>query len=209
MKPDPQLIKIVESLSVAVTADLAEQLQTFKNELLRANEKINLVSRQNSAAVIDRLIADSLAIADCITPPPGAKLLDIGSGAGFPWIPIKLVHREIIVASVDTNRRKIEFQRSVARLLQLNNCEFYAERVQSLVAQSADMAVAKAVSDVASLLEWAAPHLKSGGSLILPRSVKDQFADGSLSFGWELAEERAYGTAIERDSGKLLIFRKL
>lgn len=209
MKPDPQIVRIAKSLSVRVTADLAGQLQIFKDELLRTNDRVNLVSRQDSAVVVDRLIADSLVIADYMTPIPGAKLLDIGSGAGFPWIPIKLVHRELNVVSVDANRRKIEFQRSITRLLKLNHCEFFPERIESIPPQSADVVVAKAVTGLATLETWAAPHTKSGGLLILPRGATEEFASGSPGPGWALVEKKAYGTTVAQNSGKLLIFRKL
>jgi 16S rRNA (guanine527-N7)-methyltransferase len=192
-----------------LTDDISRQLQTFKDELLRANAKMNLVSRQNSATVIDRLIADSLMIADYIRSEPGTKLLDIGSGAGFPWIPVKIVHCELMIVSVDANRRKIEFQRSVARLLNLEQCEFFPERVESIPQQQADVAVAKAVSDLGSLLNMAAPHVKAGGMLILPRSAREEPVEESPDSGWKFVQKKPYKTAFTQDAGKLLIFRKL
>ena len=96
-------------------------LEKFKAHLLEVNRKINLVSRQDSSKVVDDLIADSLAILKLIDYPHPRELLDIGSGAGFPWIVHKIVRQDLQIISVDSNQRKIEFQRESARLLGLSN----------------------------------------------------------------------------------------
>ena len=70
---------------------LQELLEKFKAHLLDVNRKINLVSRHDSSKVVDDLIADSLAILKLIDYPHSAKVLDVGSGAGFPWIVHKIV----------------------------------------------------------------------------------------------------------------------
>lgn len=207
MTSESEFRKLAESLAVSISPDFVRQLKTFKKELLRANARINLISRKESDLVIDRLLADSIFIAGRIPSGTGATLLDIGSGAGFPWIPIKLIHPDLRIVSVDANRRKIEFQRSLARKLELADCEFHAVRVEELAPQAADFAIAKAVGDLKTLQNWALPHLKAGGLLLLPRALDE--ADHDIIAGLELVSAEPYGTLQQAQRAKLLMLRRL
>jgi 16S rRNA (guanine527-N7)-methyltransferase len=150
-----------------------ELLEKLKAHLLDVNRKINLVSRQDSSKVVDDLIADSLAILKLIDYPHYAKVLDVGSGAGFPWIVHKIIRQDLQIISVDSNQRKIEFQRESARILGLGQCVFYAARVETIAELDADFCIAKALGSVELICDLAARHLKASGKLVLPRSAKE------------------------------------
>jgi 16S rRNA (guanine527-N7)-methyltransferase len=185
-----------------------ELIDKFKTHLLDVNRKINLVSRQDSSRVVDGLIADSLAILKLIDYPPSARVLDIGSGAGFPWIVHKIVRQDLQVISVDSNRRKIEFQRESARLLGLRQCTFQAARIESLEAVDADFCIAKALGSVKLICRLAARHLKSSGRLVLPRSAREVVeAFAMLELGFVVEGKMEYEAAGR--GAKLLVLRKM
>jgi 16S rRNA (guanine527-N7)-methyltransferase len=149
-----------------------ELLERFKAHLLDVNRKINLVSRQDSFKVVENLIADSLAILKLIDYPHAARVLDVGSGAGFPWIIHKIVRQDLQIISVDSNQRKIEFQRESARILGLRQCVFHAARIETIAELEADFCIAKAFGSVELICVLTTRHLKASGKLVLPRSAK-------------------------------------
>jgi 16S rRNA (guanine527-N7)-methyltransferase len=155
-------------------------LEEFKTHLLEVNRKINLVSRQDTAKVVGTLVADSLAILELINYPHGAKVLDVGSGAGFPWIIHKIARQDLEIVSVDSNRRKIEFQRDSARRLGLTQCEFHAARIESIADIEADFCIAKALGSMKMICELTSRHLKASGILILPRSASEVVDNASI-----------------------------
>jgi len=182
-------------------------LEEFKAHLLDVNSKINLVSRKDSPKVVDDLIADSLAILKLIDYPHSARVLDIGSGAGFPWIVHKIVRQDLQIISVDSNQRKIEFQRESARMLGLKQCVFHAARVETLAELDADFCIVKALGSVELICELAARHLKTSGELVLPRSAKE-VVDTSAVEALEFVVESDTEYEAAGRAAKLLVLRR-
>lgn len=205
MASHPSLTEILSKLEVEYPADSPGKLKTFRSYLTEVNSRINLVSRIDTAAVVLEQIYDSVAVLKLAGYTNSAHLLDIGSGAGFPWIIHKIVRPDLRVTSVDSNRRKIEFQRSAARKLGLADCEFVADRIENLRPVDADYATAKAFGTVELISAVAGPHLKSGGRLILPRIASEPNVDAPIGFVVENALE--YRSLSDRLS-KLLILKK-
>lgn len=192
-----------------MTIDHAHQklLEKFKAHLLDVNLKVNLISRQDSSRVVDDLIADSLAILRLIDYPHAAKVLDIGSGAGFPWIIHKIIRQDLQIISVDSNQRKIEFQRESARILGLKQCVFHAARVEALSELDADFCIAKALGSVELICKLAARHLKTSGKLVLPRSKKEVIsAVAGEALGFVIESDTEYEAAGR--VAKLLVLQK-
>jgi 16S rRNA (guanine527-N7)-methyltransferase len=114
-------------------------------------------------------------------------MLDIGSGAGLPALPIKIVRPEISVVSVDAVAKKIHFQRHVARLIQLNGFEAVHARVESLHQSHAgrfDVITSRAFSDLGQFVTLAAPLLADGGRIIAMKgpASESEMAEGSSIF---------------------------
>ncbi|MCK4856523.1 MAG: 16S rRNA (guanine(527)-N(7))-methyltransferase RsmG [candidate division Zixibacteria bacterium] len=205
-----QISQLIEALPVTPPPDLLEKLQLFRKELLVANRRINLISRKNQEQVADRLISDSLALLTLVEYRPDATLLDLGSGAGFPGIVHKLVYPDLRVISVESNRRKIEWQRTIARRLDLSGIQFLPQRLEKVTPQQVDYVVAKAVGSVETLCRLAEPHLLSGGLLILPRSQAESPPDSAkLGNNWEIVLNTEYETAEPDKTAKLLVLRKV
>jgi 16S rRNA (guanine527-N7)-methyltransferase len=205
MAAHPSLTEILSKLEIDYPASAPDRLKDFRSYLTEVNSRINLVSRIDTAAVVLEQIYDSLAILKLVDYTNGVHLLDIGSGAGFPWIIHKIIRTDLRVTTVDSNRRKIEFQRSAARRLSLSDCEFVAARVEDLKPVGADYATAKAFGTVELIATVSGPHLKSGGRLILPRIGSEPEIEAPTGFVIESVLD--YRSLRDRLS-RLLILKK-
>ncbi len=210
MSQEISLDTILAMLGLSDQPELRSELERFREMLLIANQRVNLISRRQSEQLSLSLISDSLALQQLVSYQPGTTLLDLGSGAGFPWIPQKLAQSDLKIISVESNRRKLEFQRTVVRELQLNDCRLEPFRLEELPPQEADNLIAKGVSDLEALIPLAGPHLRPGGLLILPRGLTGpeptlDHLDGE--FELELVQE--YSPPEPAPKAKLLLLRKI
>lgn len=202
-------LPLLEKLECGNAGEIIAGLEQFKIYLLAVNTKINLVSRQESSQVIDNLIYDSLAMLPYLHYPAKARLLDIGSGAGFPWIVHKFVYPTLQIVSVDSTARKIEFQRAVVKLLKWSDCSLHAVRVETLKPQNADFCIAKAVASVERVCRMARRHLAPSGILVLPRSLRAPTSDlFIIDRGYTIGNEVIYESTVDHREAKLLMLVK-
>lgn len=192
MDAENQIRKLLSEISSDNPAPTIASLRQFADFLLEANQKFNLVSRRDSEALVQDLILDSLALMPIVNYDRDATLLDIGSGAGFPGLVQKIVRPDLTLVSVDSNKKKIEFQRSVASLLSLDKCQFKADRIESVTLEPADYAVAKGLASIGQICRWSRPHLKGGGILILPRGLDEPFTPELIADGFTLLRREEY-----------------
>ena len=177
MSPEEKKLLRAGAKEVGVELSDAEidRFDLFTAELLRWNAKLNLTSLRELTDVIPKHLVDSLSISGLL--PVGARLLDIGSGGGFPCIPLKIARPDLDLVSVDSVQKKINFQRHVARLLGLEKFRAVHARVEELIGElggSFDFVVARALADIAVLARMAMPFLADGGKLIAMKGGKWQ-----------------------------------
>lgn len=145
-----------------------ETLLWVLQELLRWNRTYNLTAITDAETAIEKHLIDSLTLLPCLG--PAERLLDIGSGAGFPALPLKIVRPELEIVSVDAVAKKIRFQSHVARKLKLEKFRAWHGRIESLpdepFGQQFDLVVARAFSSLPKLIELAQPCLAGGGQII-------------------------------------------
>ncbi len=183
------------------------QLALLRGYLLEVNRHINLVSRNQTEIAVNDLIYDSLAMVALIGYSNGAMVLDIGSGAGFPWIVHKIVRPDLRIVTVDSNQRKIEFQKVAARKLGLTDCRFVSERIEKVPAIGCDYAMAKAFGSLELIVKLAWPHLKVGGRLVLPRKETEQNSAEAPGFCCEAVHQ--YQSSPSGRISSLLILKKM
>lgn len=169
---DRELIWLKEKLSawgINLPATAPPQLFAFLDELLRWNRRINLTAITDRQEAIEKHLLDSLSLLPLLK--GEEHLLDLGSGAGLPGIPLKIVHPQLQLWSVDAVQKKIAFQRQAARLLALPDFHAVHARVEELAKDAAwiarfDVVVARAVASLPTLAAWAMPLLRPAGRLI-------------------------------------------
>ncbi len=207
METAAQIKKLLSEINSEYADSASGLLTSFATHLLQANQKFNLVSRTNTPALIQSLILDSLTLMTVVKYEPNIRLLDIGSGAGFPGLVQKIVRPDLTLVSVDSNKKKIEFQRSVASLLSLDKCQFKADRIESVTLEPADYAVAKGLASIGQICRWSRPHLKGGGILILPRGLDEPFTPELIADGFTLLRREEYSAGHGGRSAVVLLSR--
>ena len=139
---------------------------------LEENSKVNLISKNDEKYLWEKHIYDSLAIKLFFEKYKLPKnLLDIGTGGGFPSVPVALTYPQIRVTGIDSIAKKIRAVNSIKEKLQLNNLELICARVETL-SQKYDVIVSRAVSSLKNVSQYALPLLEKNGYFVAYKSKK-------------------------------------
>jgi len=171
---------------------VVEQFLHYRQELLDWNSRINLTAITDPDEVLLKHFLDSLALL-IVYDRPETRLLDIGAGAGFPGLPLKIVRPQWHVTLLEATNKKVLFLRHMIEILQLTGIEAMHGRAEVLAHDGAfrasfDVVTARAVASLPTLLEYAAPFCHVGGQIILPKKG-------------DLVEELAQGKRAARQVG--------
>lgn len=151
-----------------IKTNFDKYIKTFLEE----NSKINLMSKNDEKLIFEKHIYDSLSIKflfDKLDTLP-KTILDIGTGGGFPSIPIALEYPKIEVTGIDSIQKKINAISNIAKKLGIKNIEFIRDRVENIKDKKYDMITSRAVAQASLLIEYAYPLLKKDGYLVLYKS---------------------------------------
>ena len=150
LKENPRLAAIVETLR-------------------RWNRTVNCISAGDLGRIWERHIADSEQIADLI--PNGAKVVDIGSGAGLPGLVLAAVRPDITLASVESDQRKAVVQRAAIRAAGISNAEVLGVRIENAPPLAAGVVVSRAFGTIAAILDASRAHIGPDSQLILHKTM--------------------------------------
>jgi 16S rRNA (guanine527-N7)-methyltransferase len=159
-----------ESLGVSLGETEIAQFVVHARELLEWNRRTNLTAIKAPGALAVKQFLDTLPLAPL--PPVKSRLLDMGSGGGFPGIPLKILRPDLHVTLIDSSRKKVSFQKHVIRTLGLKNVEAHHIRAEELSSDIHDeeglydVVVSKALSDLTRFSNLALPLLRRPGMLI-------------------------------------------
>lgn len=171
------LVEGAEAFGIRLNEKQVEAFELYLRELLKWNQKINLTAIRSEKGIVLKHFLDSLSVYPYLS--KMASLLDIGSGAGFPGIPLKIVHPSLEITLIDSVRKKIDFQRHIIRMLGLKGMEAIHGRIQDKeILQSMtgrfDAVISRAFSDLQTLRLLAFPFLKKGGILLAMKGELDK-----------------------------------
>ena len=153
----------LKTLQIENTEEKLRQFAKFKTYLLEQNKLFNLTAITDEKEIEKKHFIDSLAAFPYIN----GSILDIGSGAGFPSIPLKIVYPQNNFTLVDSLSKRVEFLKRVFELLSLKNCAAIHTRIEDFGQKASfDTVVARAVARLNTLCEYALPFLKIGGVFI-------------------------------------------
>jgi 16S rRNA (guanine527-N7)-methyltransferase len=157
---------------LALPSDSATQLLHLAFHVSRWAGRLNLTAHRSAEAVARRLILDSLALARALPEPCPTSIADLGSGAGFPGLPLAILWPACRVTLVDSRERRHHFQRSALRELRLANVKTLHGRAESLPHELHQIAIAQAMAKPAVALAWLRDWATPDGWIVLPRSEK-------------------------------------
>jgi 16S rRNA (guanine527-N7)-methyltransferase len=179
MEPEDRklLIEGAKVFGIHLDEKGVQAFEIYLRELLKWNQKINLTAIRTEKGIILKHFLDSLSVHPYLLKP--ASLLDIGSGAGFPGIPLKIVDPSLEITLIDSIQKKVDFQKHIIRILDLKGIQALHGRVhdqeilQGRVGRF-DIVISRAFSDLESLLFLSFPFLKEGGILLAMKGERGQ-----------------------------------
>ena len=177
------LIEGGKAFGVDLDEKAIKAFDIYLKELLKWNQKINLTTILSEKGIVLKHFLDSLSVKPYL--PKRPSILHIGSGAGFPGIPLKIVQPAFQMTLIDSVRKKVDFQRHVIRVLGLRGTEAIHGRaqdreiVQNLGGQF-DITLSRAFSDLRTFLVLSFPFLKGGGTAIAMKGETDDKEIGLL-----------------------------
>ncbi len=155
-------------IGVEIDAETLRRFETFYELLAKWASKINLTSIKDPRAVAERHFIDSLTVLRHI--PPECSMLDIGAGAGFPGIPVKICRPSISLVLADSREKRVFFMREAIRKLGLKETRAVKARAgkeNEKIGGGFDIAVSRAVAGTAEIVRVALPLVKQGGIVLI------------------------------------------
>lgn len=170
------LITGARELGVSLNDEQVRSLFIYLEELKKWNRKINLTAITGEREMVIKHLLDSLAFIRGFNPGPGIRLLDMGSGAGFPAIPVRVACPGISITLVESVKKKGSFLRHIVRTLALADSAVLDARTEELpdsYESSYDLVTARAFADIETAVASGARFLKPGGLIVLSRGPEE------------------------------------
>jgi 16S rRNA (guanine527-N7)-methyltransferase len=179
------LVSGAAQLGLSLSSAQAEQLLRLLDELDDWNQRMNLTAIRERGAQITKHLLDSLAVHSHVR---GERIADIGTGAGFPGLPLALVLPQAQFTLVDSTAKKLKFVEHAAQLLGLNNVQTVHTRAETYRPKERfDTIVSRAIGPIETFVKWSG-HLCVGGGRLL--AMKGRYPTDELAHlpnGWKLA----------------------
>lgn len=172
--PDGLVRAALEAYEVTVSDAQIEAIRRYIEILLVWNQKVNLTSIVDPAEIVERHFGESMFAATKLSVDKG-RLADVGSGAGFPGLALRIIRPELHVTLIEANAKKAAFLAEVLRHLNLNGVEVLRTRFEDVRPEEsqADFVTARAVGNLHQLLEWGNGFLAPGGRVVLWLGAQD------------------------------------
>lgn len=213
-------LQSLQMLDPAFTDQQLAQFLRYRQELIEWNSRFNLTAITNPEEILFKHFLDSasiLAVYESLH--PQIRVMDIGAGAGFPGIPLKILRPQWHVVLVEATGKKVTFLRHMIEVLELSDIEAVQGRAEELAHQqgyraSFDLVTARAVALLPTLLEYAAPYCRVGGQIILPKKgdLAEELAQGKLAarqLGTVLRTDKAVTLPGLDDGRRLLVWEQV
>ncbi len=179
----------IEKFNIAVDEQAFTRLDTFAEMLIETNKSFNLTAIKEPDDVTVKHFADCLSIFEYVDIPENAKIIDVGTGAGFPGLVLKLARPNIQMTFLDSTKKRLGFIETV-----LNECKVDGEIVHMRAEEAAqlskyrekfDFSTARAVASLPVLSEYCLPFVKQGGSFISMKSAEsnEELAESKKAIG--------------------------
>ena len=178
-----KLIIQAKDMGIKVTAEQGDKFQRYMELLLEWNEKLNLTAITEPGEIVEKHFIDSLTLLPACRPKEGGKLLDVGTGAGFPGIPLKIVRPDLQVTLLDGSNKRLNFLSQLCGKLGIE-CRCVHKRAEEAgldksMRESFDLVTARAVAQLRILCEYCLPLVKMKGFFVAMKGpgAKDELSE--------------------------------
>jgi 16S rRNA (guanine527-N7)-methyltransferase len=166
-----------KKIGITLTQEQTEQFTSFLNLLQKENEEINLTAITETKDIILKHFVDSISVVPFI-PKNALSIIDVGSGAGFPGIPLAIVRPELLVTLLEATTKKVNFLNKVIETLRLKNVKTLNARAEEAgqdlrFREQFDVVLARAVAETKVLAEYTLPFVKIGGFVIAQKDATE------------------------------------
>jgi len=210
--------KCLEILDLCLDDCQIEQFMDYYEILIEWNNMMNLTSITEFTEVIHKHFIDSLAIVKAIYP-NRENIIDVGTGAGFPGIPIKIAFPNTRVVLMDSLKKRIKFLEEVIRKLGLENIRVIHGRAEDLgrneiYRESFDLCTSRAVAKLSVLSEYCIPFLKIGGKFVAYKSgnINDELNEAKSAIkilGGVISDQKEFMLPLTDIGRSLVIIEKI
>ncbi len=208
-------INELEKLKIDVTEDKLDKLDKFYKLLLEWNEKINLTTIVSCEEVYLKHFYDSLTLIKAINLNDNLTLCDVGSGAGFPGIVLKIFFPNLKITLIDSLNKRVIYLNDVIKKLNLNNIEAIHSRMEDYAKENEekfDIITARAVANIRILSEISVGALKLEGNLVFMKANCDEELENIENLleklSLDLVDVKKFKLPIENSNRSLVIFKK-
>ena len=172
---EQQIAQGANTMGLSLSDDAIAKLAAYHQLLIKWNKAFNLTAVRDSKEMVSRHILDSLS---CLPYIKGPRLIDVGSGAGLPGIPIAICCPEVTVYSLDSNGKKTRFQNQVKAELGLDNFTVLHQRVEQCDIEPCDQVISRAFASIQDMLEWSHQLCAPNGTFL---AMKGLYPDDELA----------------------------
>jgi len=213
------LIEGCRYYGIELTEEQVQQFLDYYEILIEWNEVMNLTAITDFDEVMLKHFVDSLALGKALPVKDGLRMIDVGTGAGFPGIPLKIAYPNLEVVLLDSLNKRVKFLNAVIEKLGLKGITAVHGRAEDFARQaeyreSFDVSVSRAVANMASLSEYCIPYTKVGGYFVPYKSgnIEEEIKEGKKAvqiLGGEIEDIIKFslpGSDIERS---LVVIKKV
>ena len=211
------MIKYGKEINIVFTEEQLEKFYRYMNLLIEWNEKINLTAIIEPKEIILKHFIDSLTIIKYID--KNKKIIDVGTGAGFPGIPIKILREDIEVTLLDSLNKRINFLNEVINELKLENINTIHSRIEEYAKnkkyrEKFDIATSRAVANLTTLSEYLLPMVKINGIAICMKGseIEDELLKSKKSInilGGKISNIDSFMLAKTDNKRKIVLIKKI
>lgn len=210
------LTETIEKFGISLSDEVFLRLDKYAEMLVETNKSFNLTAITDADGVTVKHIADCLSLFGFVNIPENARLIDVGTGAGFPGLVIKLFRPDIDVTFLDSTKKKLGFIDSVLRETGMTGETVHLRAEEAAVLpkyrEKFDFATARAVAALPVLSEYCLPFVKVGGSFISMKSADTseeiKAASGAIKIlGGEIEQENLF-SLVENMPRRIILIKK-
>lgn len=209
-----QFIKELEKLNINITSDILEKLDTYYKMLVSYNKNVNLTSITEEKDVYLKHFYDSLTLIKAIDLTKPLKVCDVGTGAGFPGLVLKIVFPTLSITLVDSLEKRVKFLNDVIEKLDLEDICAVHSRIEDLKnIEEYDLVVSRAVSKTSTILELSSRLPKVNGFVILMKAnVSEELKNAKNAIeklSYKLENVINFKLPIEDSERNLVVLKKI